>query len=1296
MRALRILLRWGLTLIASLLLIIMLALISLRVMPWHFRDVDLSVWRHVLPIPETVDGHADDLLISLEGTVLRLRVNGLSLDDHVSSNEVATLARGDIGVDLWHLFIGGSVVDTLMLDSPHLTLQQKADGVWTLFTPRRHASAADGHGMDWSSVDGLLEQLRGMDTAVRNAKVVLKGRERTMTFVMPSFVSTLGQEGQQHWDGEVCQPEGTASLMSLSLDSSAEHGAPWQLALRADGKQVGDLLTLLGSRRHYRIGLSGNINIGARWADHRLQDLMLGADIPSFMVVREDVVPRQWQQGALTLKGRLHWDGRQWLGQMSDMSLRTLDDKGRPGMSQLPTSATLSGDAHALQLTLPSFDITDLSMIWPWLPTSSGLRSGLAQMSPTGHVQSLVLTFGGSHGVLVDARVQQAHISSWDSIPGLGPWDGHIVTDTRNGTLDATLSQGARFSLPHVFPRDWQLESGNAHLAWQRSNENDWRLDVSPINVMRDGAHLKGSMALWAPEHGEGRFSLSLDATGALIKQSRDWLPTVALSPALGEWLADNIHRGRINRGHIGLIIPLEDELEKLERPAGVEHERHVDTDLSFDLSDVTLSYLPGWPALTGVSGHLSYAGERMDARIDEASLEGLRGREAEAHYADDRLTVKAPITGDASSLLSVLKQAPLSASLKQTIAEWQARGALNARLDVDVPFEDGKPVRVEAGGRFDRARLAIQPHNLVVDDLKGTARFLLANDVVQLTANADGHAFGGPAHATIAFRDTEGDVRVIGQADAAKALDWLAFRGLSPETHGMAPYTAHLELGDVTRLLVDSSLVGVTLPVPAPLGKQAADAAPLHVDMDLSHGNGSALIDKRLWARWRNEMTQGQLWIEHWPVIRQLWDDSPGWTVHWTTPDVSIDQWMPVIKALDMTAVGHQNASSNAAGADAAPAIRRLLVDTPCLSLLKQCLGQVRLVGNADDEGLWRIDTTGSLMAGRLTWLPGAKDHFDISLDRLTLDGLMGLMQSERQQEGHELIDEILAIPRPHVEPISLPETLDSVPNGQLSVARLVLNDKDSGHFYARWHALNDLLALDDMTLGFQGSTLDLRGRWMKAGSVSVTQGKARLTLGDFATLLDTFDQPEVVHTDNGGTIDMTFAWPGAPWQATLGTATGAIDSDIKAGRFMSIDSTSVRLVGLLNLNNILRRLRLDFTDVIHSGTAFNSIRGSGTFSDGILITRRPIEIDAAVTHFTADGQIDLLQRTVNQRVGVTVPIMQGLPVAALLTGLPQLGAVLLGTNWLFGDQLNRLTELHYRIEGSWDDPTFTMETVR
>ena len=133
-----------------------------------------------------------------------------------------------------------------------------------------------------------------------------------------------------------------------------------------------------------------------------------------------------------------------------------------------------------------------------------------------------------------------------------------------------------------------------------------------------------------------------------------------------------------------------------------------------------------------------------------------------------------------------------------------------------------------------------------------------------------------------------------------------------------------------------------------------------------------------------------------------------------------------------------------------------------------------------------------------------------------------------------------------------------------------------------------------------------------------------------------------------------------------------------------------------MLNLDNIFRRLTLDFSDITREGTAFNSVTGEATLFDGKLVTRGPVEIDGSATHFTLQGEADLVQRTLDQRLGITVPVSQNLPLAAVLAGAPQVGVGLYLAHKLFGGWLDKATQIHYRVHGPWSSPQLTLESAR
>lgn len=153
---------------------------------------------------------------------------------------------------------------------------------------------------------------------------------------------------------------------------------------------------------------------------------------------------------------------------------------------------------------------------------------------------------------------------------------------------------------------------------------------------------------------------------------------------------------------------------------------------------------------------------------------------------------------------------------------------------------------------------------------------------------------------------------------------------------------------------------------------------------------------------------------------------------------------------------------------------------------------------------------------------------------------------------------------------------------------------------------------------------------------------------------------------------------------------------TDIRDGRFLTLESAPARLVGLLNFDNILRRLRLDFSDVTGQGTAFDRVHGAADIANGQLMLRGPLQIEAPAATLSLRGDVDLVNRELDQRLGVALPVSQSLPMAAIAIGAPVVGGALFLADQLFGDALDQATTIYYRVEGPWASPQVTLEGSR
>ncbi len=343
------------------------------------------------------------------------------------------------------------------------------------------------------------------------------------------------------------------------------------------------------------------------------------------------------------------------------------------------------------------------------------------------------------------------------------------------------------------------------------------------------------------------------------------------------------------------------------------------------------------------------------------------------------------------------------------------------------------------------------------------------------------------------------------------------------------------------------------------------------------------------------------------------------------------------------------------------------------------------------------QLQINGELLSGRVHYQPRESRPLDVVVSYLAADRLLDLPSEEAASKASSRevptpgswVDEITT---EYAAPAAIPDWLASVPNGRLRLAELNVGDGLYGPLTAYWQTSAQGLSI--APVGLTLGQLSARGELHWEGNPVSSRTRADLTIqgGDLGTALERLSQPVAMRSRTTN-VAAELAWPGAPWQFTLARAGGELSTDIRDGRFVMLDSAPARLVGLLNFDNILRRLRLDFSDVTGQGTAFDRVHGTADVAQGQLLLRGPLQIDAPATTFTLAGNVNLLQRELDQRLGVTLPVSQGLPIAALAVGAPIVGGALFIADRLFGDALAQATTIHYRVRGPWTSPQVTLE---
>lgn len=154
------------------------------------------------------------------------------------------------------------------------------------------------------------------------------------------------------------------------------------------------------------------------------------------------------------------------------------------------------------------------------------------------------------------------------------------------------------------------------------------------------------------------------------------------------------------------------------------------------------------------------------------------------------------------------------------------------------------------------------------------------------------------------------------------------------------------------------------------------------------------------------------------------------------------------------------------------------------------------------------------------------------------------------------------------------------------------------------------------------------------------------------------------------------------------LSKINGDLEVNISSGFILGIDPGFGRIIGLLNIENIQRRLLLDFKDITNQGFSFDNLKGEIKFINGQIYLDK-IVITGPAADIVIKGDTSLLTKRLNLLVEVVNKSGATLPLAAAVAaGNPVIGAAM----WLFdyasGAKFSKFKFIKYKITGNWNKP--------
>ena len=944
-------------------------------------------------------------------------------------------------------------------------------------------------------------------------------------------------------------------------------------------------------------------------------------------------------------------------------------------------SATVYGRGARVERVAVAADTVELALAAPFVEALAGARPALAQWlaeaRPQGTLENLALAYRPGapwpQGLALTTGIRDLALARSGSRPGVAGLSGRITTTGTSG--HARLASGRLTAdLTHLFRFPFSFDRARGGIRWQRQDA-DWRLDLDGLELANDDLHLRLRGDLRLPAGHAPYLRLFGELRDGDIGAVPRYLPAAIMYDDTVRWLDRGLVSGRIPSAALlfhGAVdeFPFDHGNGRFEvRAQGV---------------DGIVDYQAGWPRLEEIAADVIFDGRTMAIHSNSAKLLSSDLREVTAtipdlNARDPALTIRGRALGPAQDGMRVLLQTPLRRRFEDHLAGTTVGGPLETALDFTYLL-GSHALSLDGVVGFAGNAIDFGPWDLTLGGVDGDLHLTHTGfDASGIRATLRGL----PVQLDLATHERSGDtvlaIGVEGVADPASlAAAW--HRPAPAWLEGSTAWEARLDLPledtgsrRPTAVTLRSRLEGLAVNLPAPLGKPAAEARALRIDTEPGPGAWRVRFDY-------GEDLRGVVLVDPAAdppaVLRggirfgggepELHDT--GVALRGTVPELPLDAWLTTLGA-------HRRGPGAAGGPDLLDTVDLVDVRVGAVEVLGERTADLHLVARRPPRGGWTLELSSPPLDGSVSIPPdlGAEPLVaDLRRLHLTLPG-----------EADTRV-------RPW-DPRKLPALT-------LRCADLKVGDVALGAVRLRAARHPRGLRIQELTTTGELLSSEASGEWLVADGAPVSRFDLRMRTPDLGATL-----PRLGYNASGleggrARVSLDAAWAGAPMELSLERVRGELALDIRDGRLTDLDPGAGRIFGLLSVQALPRRLKLDFRDLFQRGMRYDRIEGRFTLAGGDAYTN-DLRMVTPSAEVAIAGRVGLARQDYDQLVTVIPDMSATLPVAGAIAGGPIGAAVGAAAAFLTEKLLNRnlgsAIQSQYTITGPWSDPVIEKLTA-
>ncbi len=854
---------------------------------------------------------------------------------------------------------------------------------------------------------------------------------------------------------------------------------------------------------------------------------------------------------------------------------------------------------------------------------------------------------------------QLGSIPAVDNLSGVIEWTlekGHLALDSHSVSVALQGYPKQKITLLNGNLK-WDVLPDGVHLAIERAVVTQPQLQLD-LHGTLDG--------ITANSFGFANLKMSFLARN--VEQWMRYLPQKKMKKSLFDWLNKDIKRIAQANGQV-IIKGNSNEFPF--------DEHNGEFSITSHLLGGALFITPQWPLIKDIEGYIRVKNRNFDMDIVHGDAQGIPINQMHLRIDDmgrdkETLLLHSIIEGQAQKMLHFVLASPLKQQLKK-LQQIAINGLLRLDLNLEIPLYPGNDNNLVKGILTCAQNIMFlnyKDESIPIEELRGSLTF----DEHRVTqGHIRGMLLDKPLDININTSTADALTTLVNVAGVL-SIDALKERfNLStlPFIKGFVPFNALVTMParahatDV--VVINSSLQGLSIDLPALVGKKTTEIAPLKVNLLFPSETTSTLhatYNNKLAADIHFEQDkEGEIALKSGQIsigtINARAPKAFGLNITGVLEEETINQWQHVFA----------NSFADKNEFSLIDKISSFDFTISRLAVLQQAFEQISITGAILPSREWSLIIRQKKMAADLIY-----NRFEN-----TINGFVRYLHLDKMQPKLNKVNDASIKP-------------NTVPNLNIRVEDFTIGRIAIGNVTLKSHATKNRWMIDYCQVETPAYKAKINGQWTQNNNLNQTSLELSMHVNNLAKSLQLWDINPRVDASRG---DLVFygGWNDALYDFSLAKLKGTLSLQLNDGRITHLSKKTEEQLGLgkllsiLSLQTIPRRLKLDFSDLSEDGYSFDVFKGEFVVKNGIVSTQDSF-IDGPVAYGRMSGDLDVIRQLYALNLSISPHITASLPIVATIAGGPIVGVATWVASKIINQGMQKISAYSYTISGPWSDP--------